>query len=355
MAAGVKAALLFLKGEYCEQVELAALDGTRLFIPVKKVMRTPGGARAEIIKDAGDDPDITQGVSVYTTIRLRPDQKEIIFHGGRGIGYVTKPGLSAPVGGPAINPGPRQMVRQVVDELLGPQAGLEVIVAIPAGLQLAKRTLNPLLGIRDGISVIGTTGVLRPMSEESFKNSLVVQLDVARAAGYHRVVFVPGKIGADIAVNVCGLPMGAVIQISNFVGFMLEAAVHHGIRQVLFVGHPGKLLKVAAGVFHTHNRVADARMETLAAYAAAEGMPSAGVRRILSAATTEEAMPVIAEYGLERVYRILAERVSQRAVRYVFHDLYVGTVFATLQGKILGMDHEAEDIGEAFHWNIKSL
>lgn len=353
MAAGVKAGLLFLQGEYCESLQLEALDGTLLKIPVKAVMAVEGGVQAEIIKDAGDDPDITNGVSVFTTVRLLPDGAGIHFKAGDGIGTVTKPGLSVPAGEPSINPGPRQLVKNVVQKLLGDTAGCEVEVSIPAGTELAKRTLNPILGVVGGISVIGTTGVVRPMSEEGFKNSLVPQIDVAKAAGFESLIFVPGKIGENIALQ-CGLPKAAVVQTSNFIGFMLEAAAEREIKRVMLLGHLGKLAKVAAGVFYTHNRIGDGRLEAMAAYSAALGMPAAGVRRILAATTTEDAMPVIEEYNLLQVYTVLAERASLRAERYVFGDMQIGTVMATLRGKILGMDAHAREIGRDLHWNIKS-
>lgn len=351
-AAGVKACILFLRGEYCEKVDLLALDGTPLSIPIKDVCRSEQGARAEVVKFSGDDPDITNGVSVFTEVCRLPEGSGISFRAGEGIGHVTKPGLSVPVGEPSINPGPRQLIRNVAEELLGKDVGLEVTISIPAGKELAKRTLNPVLGIEGGISVIGTTGVLRPMSEEGFKNSLVPQIDVAKALGFSSQVFVPGKIGERIALGF-GLPWEAIVQTSNFIGFMLEKAAERDVKSVLLFGHPGKLAKVAAGVFYTHNRIGDARMEAMAAYSAAEGLPASGVRRILASATTEEALEVIEEAGLAgRVCKVLAERASLRAERYLFGKMDIGTVMVTLQGKLLGMDDRAMEIGEAMHWNI---
>ena len=209
-----------------------------------------------------------------------------------------------------------------------------------------------MLGVVGGISVIGTTGVLRPMSEEGFKNSLLPQIDVAKAAGYDTQIFVPGKIGENIAVKF-GLPREAIVQTSNFIGFMLDAAAERKIKSVLLFGHLGKLAKVAAGVFHTHNRVGDGRLEAMAAYAAAEGLPADGVRRVLAATTTEDAMPIIEEYGMTKVYDILAERASLRSERHVFGELSVGTVMVTLKGELLGMDERAREIGRGFHWNIE--
>lgn len=377
VAAGAKAAALYLLGGLVDDVvEITALDGTRLTIPVKKIERLadsqlPDGesvVRAEIVKDAGDDPDITNGTSVFVSLTMVASDslehglkavpghsvrhENILFEAGEGIGHATRPGLSLAVGEPAINPGPRQLVYNSLLEVWGRPRPCKVRIDIPGGRELAKKTLNPVLGIEGGISVIGTTGVLRPMSEEAFKESLVPQIKVAMAAGFTTQIFVPGKIGERIAVS-WGLPGAAMVQTSNFIGYMLEAAADMGLERILLFGHIGKLAKVAAGVFHTHNRVGDARLETLAAYSASLGMPSEGVERILAAVTTEEALPVIAGYGLEGVYERIAARASYRAERLIFNKVQVGTVLVTLQGELLGMDDTARKIGGDFGWNIK--
>lgn len=376
VAAGAKAAALYMQGSLtADAVEITALDGTRLLIPIKKIERLdddrlPEGAlppviRAEVVKDAGDDPDITNGTSVFVTLTLARSEDDlkavpgvsvrhenILFEAGEGIGHATKPGLSLSVGEPAINPGPRQLVHNSLLEAFGSPRPCRVRIDIPAGRELAKKTLNPVLGIEGGISIIGTTGVLRPMSEEAFKESLVPQIKVARAAGFDTQIFVPGKIGERIAAS-WGLPEAGMVQTSNFIGYMLEAAAEIGLKRILLFGHIGKLAKVAAGVFHTHNRVGDARLEVLAAYSGAMGMPGEGIERILGAVTTEEALPVIGEYGLEKVYEVIAARASYRAERLIFNKVQVGTVLVTLQGELLGMDDRAREIGGDFGWNIK--
>lgn len=364
LAAGAKAGVMIMQGEDPgDRVDIVALDGTPLQIPIASVELLAHGVKVEIIKDAGDDPDITNGTSVFITFSFLTQEQlqpvygqsilyqQILFEAGQGIGHATKPGLSLAVGEPAINPGPRQLVYNSIKDIIGDKACL-VRVDIPAGTELATKTLNPVLGIEGGISVIGTTGVLRPMSEEAFKNSLVPQIEVAKAAGFTTQIFVPGKIGERIATS-WGLPTEAMVQTSNFIGFMLEAGADHGLERILLFGHIGKLAKVAAGVFHTHNRVGDARLEVLAAYSAAQGMPAEGVQRILQAVTTEEALPVIEEYGLQSVYQVIAARASYRAERLLFNRLQVGTVLVTLQGKLLGMDEKAKEIGRDFGWQIK--
>lgn len=345
-AAGVKASLLYEQGEEWDTIKLRALDGTELVIPVKNIVQDDRGLTAEVVKFSGDDPDITNGVSVFTTIRHLPGaEAEVAFRAGEGIGTVTKPGLSVPVGEPSINPGPRQLIRNAVADVLGTdKVPLEVTISIPAGVELAKQTLNPILGVEGGISVIGTTGVLRPMSEEGFKNSLVPQIDVAKAAGYEDLIFVPGKIGERLA-KAWQLPEAAMVQTSNFIGFMLEAAQQRGIKRVLLFGHIGKLIKVAAGCFYTHNRIADGRLETMAAYGAAAGLTTQQVQAVLGANTTEDALAVLEQAGLrDEVCQALAARASARAQRYLFQKMQVGTVLVTLTGELLGMDAAAREI-----------
>ena len=349
-AAGVKAALLYAQGREWQTVTLLALDGTLLTIPVRDVHKTELGLQAEVIKESGDDPDITNGVSVFTTVRLRGDTAPMSFAAGEGIGTVTKPGLSVPVGEPSINPGPRKLMRRAAEDVIGTSAGLAVTISIPAGRELAKKTLNPVLGIEGGISVIGTTGVLRPMSEEGFKNSLVPQIDVALAAGCHDLVFVPGKIGERLALS-WGLPREAIVETSNFIGFLLEAAADRQVSRVLLLGHIGKLVKVAAGIFYTHNRIADARLETIAAYSAAAGLGCQEVQRILASNTTEDALQVLRQSGrLPEVCEMLAVRAGQRAERDLFGRMQVGVAMMTMTGELLGMNETARAIGRDYGW-----
>ncbi|MBR2774369.1 MAG: cobalamin biosynthesis protein CbiD [Selenomonadaceae bacterium] len=335
-AAGVKSALILLTtGKIVSEVEITALDGTILKIPIKSVEKiSDDKISAEVVKFSGDDPDITNGVSVFTTIR-QISGNEIIFKAGIGVGHVTKAGMQLKIGEPAINPKPRELIRNVAAEF--DISGLEVEISIPEGVELAKKTLNPVLGIEGGLSIIGTTGILRPMSEEAFKNSLIPQIDVAKAAGFDELVFVPGKIGENIAKKL-GFKDGAIVQTSNFIGFMLEAASERQIKKIILCGHIGKLIKVAAGIFHTHNRIADARLETLAAYSAAEGLPAKEIQKILDANTTEDAAQIISANNLEHVYKKIATQASLRAERYVFGKLKVKTILVDFAGNILGSD-----------------
>lgn len=351
-AAGVKAALLFSLGQSCAEVKIISLDKREMLIPIKSIEQNDNVVKVEVVKDSGDDPDITNGATVVTEVRFLPGERWLKILGGAGVGKITKPGLALPVGEYAINPGPRKLIAHAVAEIWGDDnhTGLMVTISVPGGEELARRTLNPSLGIVGGISIIGTTGVLRPMSEDAFKNSLLPQIDVAVAQGRETLIMVPGKIGENIAVSY-GLPREAIVQMSNFVGFMLEGAAERGVKRVLLCGHLGKLSKVAAGVFHTHNRMADARMETLAAHGAALGLPAPQVRQMLNCVTTEEALGVISDENLKKsLCAAIAAKASERAEKYVFGRLKVGTMLVTLKGELLAFDAKAGEMGRDLGW-----
>lgn len=350
-AAAVKAAILAWQGQYPESVEVVSPQRQPIKVSICASKATASGGLASVIKDAGDDPDITNGTEIKAEVEIT-DETGLLIKAGQGVGVVTKPGLSVPVGEPAINPGPREMIIRAAGDVLPAGKGAVITIAIPAGEQLAKKTLNPILGITGGLSIIGTTGIVEPMSEEAFKSSLRPQISVIKALGYESIIFVPGKIGQDIACR-SGLPGAAIAQTSNFIGYMLESAVSFGMKNVLIFGHLGKVVKIAAGIFHTHNRIADARLETIAAYLAAAGAPQKMIQAVLECTTTEAAAEIIKEYQYTAVYRTLAQRASVRAERYTFGEIKVGTVIVTLQGEILGMDEEAERIGAELGWHIK--
>jgi len=350
-AAAAKAAVLALVGnEQPESVEVVLPGGEILPVVIAWVSRRDDllSCRAAVIKDGGDDPDITHGLEIVAEVKFIPSG--FILHGGNGVGRVTKPGLQIPVGDAAINPVPRMMIEDAVKTVLPEGQGVEVTIHVPGGEQAAQRTLNPKLGIVGGISILGTSGIVKPMSEEAFKNSLTPQIDVAVAHGYNTLVLTPGRIGEKVAVEKYSLPSQAVVQMSNFVGFMLEACVTRGIKKVLLWGHHSKLAKVAGGTFDTHNRVGDGRLEVLAAHAALAGADSGIVQDILLANTADEAAGVILRNRLEQVFNSVALRASQRAKDYVYQQLEVGTVLVTMEGTILGLDGQARVIGGELGW-----
>lgn len=343
-AGSAKAACLVLKGlPVGEKIEIPLPNGERLSLPLQSTEKDSSWGKAAIIKDAGDDPDVTHGLEIRARVRILSDQGEIHLSGGKGVGVVTKKGLQVPVGESSINPVPQQMIRKAIREVF-PQEEIEVVIEVPDGERIALQTLNPRLGIIGGISILGTTGIVRPMSEEAFKNSILPELDQAIAYGHQTIVLTPGHYGFRTATERLGIPAEAIIQMSNFVGFLLEEAAYRKIENVILFGHIGKLLKVAGGIFHTHNHVADARMEILVAHAALHGVPLDRLKSIAEFPTAEGAATELIETGEQGLLHELAHLASKRAMEHVQGRLRVGTVLTLLNGSFVGWDETAK------HW-----
>lgn len=341
-AAALAAALLIFKGEASSQVTVYNPAGAPIEIPVKSVQPFNTGARAVVVKDGGDDPDATHGLDIV--VDVYPTSGGISFKRGRGIGLVTKPGLQIAVGEPAINPVPRRMIADALGRVLPGGTGADVVISVPGGEDVALRTLNPRLGIAGGISILGTTGIVRPMSEEAFKDSLAPLVKMAAALGHRRLVLTPGRMGQRMASEY-GFPDEAVVEMSNFVGFMLDCCSRSGISEVLLWGHIGKLVKVAAGIFHTHSRVADGRREVIAAHAALQGAGREVIEEIMNANTLEGLVAYFESKRLDFLFNLLAEKASCKAMEYVKGTIKVGTVMLSMDGRILGMDQGAGEIG----------
>jgi cobalt-precorrin-5B (C1)-methyltransferase len=341
-AAAAKAALLALLDHPVDRVGVPSPVGIRFEILVKESRRlNENTGEATVVKDAGDDIDATDKLAITAIVKLTDDGK-VSIRSGKGIGVVTKPGLPMPIGESAINPIPRRMIEESVKEVLPAGKGAEVTLNIPEGEKVAAKTLNSKLGIVGGLSVLGTTGVVKPLSMEACRRSLVPQIDVALSAGYERVFFVPGNIGERITKKLFKPPEDAIVQTGDFVGYMLDKAAEKGVKEILFLGHPGKLAKVAAGIFNTHHKVGDARNEVVAAYAGASGADAMLVNRILQANTTEEDITLLKQANLsEQVFNRIAERVSQRISERVQQKIKISVILVSLDGEVLGADANA--------------
>ena len=347
-AAATKAAIFKMAGQSLVEVMVTLPNGGQIAIPVR-IWRTDGGTYyAEIVKDGGDDPDITSGVIIRSVVKRQGNA--ISIKGGYGVGRVTKPGLPVAPGEAAINPVPRRMISQAIQE--SPiKNNLEIIIEVPQGLELAAQTLNPRLGIVDGISILGTSGIVEPMSNEAWQTSLVSQLQVIRAAGYTSVVLTPGRQGLSWGVA-HGIPEARIAETSNFIGFMLEQCVEKGFQAALLWGHYSKLVKIAAGNFNTHNKISDGRLETIAAITAICGGEADLIKRIFYANTTEEAVEYLTIKDLDRiVLNKAAERATERAMGRV-KGLLVGCILLDRGGQIRGNDDGAKKIIEAEQWQI---
>jgi len=285
------------------------------------------------VKDAGDDPDITNGIKIYATAR-KTGGNEVRLLTGEGIGVVTKPGLAAEVGKPAINPVPYKMIMQSIREVLPEGEGVEVTLSIPEGVEIAKKTFNPRLGIEGGISVLGTTGIVKPMSEDALKSSLELNLKQIAAQGHDKVIMAPGNYATKFLQTHFEYEEELLVQTSNYIGFMLEKAVKLHFKKVILVGHVGKLIKLAAGIFHTHSRVADARNEIMASHYLHYSDDAHTAKSLFQVNTTEEAADLIQDTGF---WGYMALKMKERAEAHVFNELDIEVVTFSNSKGLLGM------------------
>ena len=292
-----------------------------------------------VIKDAGDDPDITNGMEIQARVEVFAEAGEITYRAGEGVGTVTEPGLKIPVGEPAINPVPRQMIEEAVRRVIGDRAA-RVTVSIPGGAELARKTFNPRLGIVNGLSVLGTTGIVRPMSEEALKESLYEELKMRAAQGHEYVIFTFGNQGEE-AMRRC-FPGPPIVQVSNETGFMLDAALELGFKRILLGGHPGKLVKVSAGIMQTHSHTADGRREAIITQLALMGAPLPLIEAVYAGKTTDVAIAAIHQAGCDAVWDRLAEAARRYCELRVRGEMTVDIAFLDGQGALLGKSIKGE-------------
>ncbi|SHJ04996.1 cobalt-precorrin 5B C1-methyltransferase [Geosporobacter subterraneus DSM 17957] len=348
-AAAKAAAIMALEGQPIKRVQIDTPKGWNLELTIETWEIAEHRALCTIKKDGGDDPDNTHGMLIGASVEIT-DQPEILLKGGIGVGTVTKPGLQIPPGEPAINPVPRAMIQKEVSSVLPKGKGAVVTIFAPEGEAVAQKTFNPRLGIIGGISILGTTGIVEPMSEEAFKESLAIELKMAVQDGLDQVILVPGNHGRDLAYACYGISKDKVIKTSNFVGFMLEKCVEYGVRKVLMIGHIGKFVKLAAGIFHTHSKVADARIEILAGNLALLGAPQSLITELFDCVTTEAALSLIEDNGYESVYEILCDKAEEKSAQHVYNQLEVGVIMFSMDKRILGVGKKGKKMLEAFKY-----
>lgn len=278
---------------------------------------------------------MTRGIQIISEVTLTDDEGEVVITAGEGVGKVTKPGLQIPVGEYAINPVPRKMISQNVKKYLPQGRGAIVKIIIPEGKKLAPKTMNSRLGIVDGISVLGTTGIARPMSSKAYTDSLRVQIDVAIANDYYDLLFVPGNIGTRIAKERLIIDDDAIIEMSNFVGFMLEEADKTGqVNSITLFGHAGKLIKIAAGIFNTKQSVADARREIMTCYAGLVGASTDTLRDIFECITTEDVIKILDKENITiDVFELIADKIIELCE--LKFDIKFNVIIVKMDGEVL--------------------
>ncbi len=320
-----------------DQVKINTPIGN-LDIDIKSSLKlTDVHGRASVIKRSYHDPDVTRNLEIFADVKIT-DKTGIGITGGEGVGIVTKPGLQIPVGQPAINPIPQKMIKCNLQSLIPPDKGVDVIISVPGGEKVAAKTLNPRLGIVGGISILGTTGLARSMNLESYKKSFKCQLDVAVAENYNELVFVPGNIGDKIARNILDVDDDQIIQMGNLVGYMLYEANEANVEHLILLGHAGKIIKIAAGIFNTEHRIADGRREVITTHAALQNASAILINQIYHSNTTEEMINLLDEVNLViTVFNSIAEAVKDRC-QDKYHGL-LDVVIVKMDGTVLNSNH----------------
>ncbi|NTU88552.1 MAG: cobalamin biosynthesis protein CbiD [Actinobacteria bacterium] len=378
-AAACASAYYLLCHEVLSEVRVETPEGIQLLIDVENqgdpritLDASCGAMWFRVRKDAGADPDITDGIAVYALVEhfdgsggdcvdegdgparapfeMGTDGITSWLVGGLGVGKVTLPGLKVPVGEPAINPGPRSMIASALTEV-GVDFPVRVTVAIPDGVALAERTFNPRLGIVGGISVLGTTGFVRPMSAQALLDALDAELDVRLFEPDRPIALAFGASGEKVFSERYGVDAGRLMQMSNYVGHVFDGAVARGAYHILMGGHPGKMTKVSAGSMNTHSSMVDARSEVLVAHAALAGAGEDILAELWVATTTQAAIEIIREAGLSAIWDSIAQRaadvLSARAYRMAGRRPIVACVMFGNDGDILGASADLRPVLES--------
>lgn len=353
-AAAKAAAYMLLSGQEISQVNLMTPKQILLQLEIMHPFYREDRAGCAIRKDGGDDPDVTNGILICAEVSRAEDCPEsgterILIDGGTGVGRVTKPGLEQPVGAAAINQVPRQMIRENVEEVcrrFGYEGRLRVVISVPEGAILAAKTFNPRLGIMGGISILGTSGIVEPMSEQALIDTIRVEIRQKLANGMKYLLIVPGNYGIDFLQQYGhGLRLEDAVKCSNFVGEALDAAVEFGAEGVLLIGHIGKFVKLAGGIMNTHSHNADARMELLTVHAALLGAPVELLQKMMECVTTDDALGCLKETGLlEAVMDRLMEKMEFYVDQRVQNQLELGVItFSKVYG-ILGQTGKVPEL-----------
>ena len=335
---------LLLTGRAPERLSLHTPKGLTVEVEPALCRMEDRAALCAVRKDAGDDPDVTDGLLIF--VRAERTERGILIDGGEGVGRVTRPGLDQSVGAAAINRVPREMIRAAAEACcaeLGYGGGLSLTVSVPGGEEIAKRTFNPQLGIEGGISILGTSGIVEPMSERAIVDTVCIEIRQAAALGAKRLVLTPGNYGLDyLRRELPALNALPCVKCSNYLGDAIDAAVLEGFEEVLLVGHVGKLVKLAGGIFNTHSRVADCRTELITAHAALCGAGTETCRALMKQVSADACLDVLDAAGLRQpVTESLLDAIRQRLDRRSGGALRIGALLFSNEHGLLGMTEEA--------------
>lgn len=347
-AAATKAAVrMLLSGNEVHNISLITPNQTELYLEIEDISRTKTWVSCAVRKDSGDDPDVTNGIYIYARVEKKLGN-EIILDGGSGVGRVTKKGLEQDIGQAAINKIPREMILKETKEQCDKyeyKQGLSIVISVPGGEEIAKKTFNPRLGIEGGISILGTTGIVEPMSEKALTDTIFLEMKMLKTNGIDWCYVVPGNYGIDFLKDSLEFDVDLAVKYSNYVGDVIDDAVNLDMKGILFVGHIGKLVKVAAGVMNTHSRQADCRMEVLSTHAALCGAGREVIYQLMNCITTTEAVEILKrENILEAVMHSVMERVDFYLQNRAGEALRIGAIIFSKEDGILGKTEQVDEL-----------
>ncbi len=349
-AAAGAAALFLLTGEKQAAARVELPSGDIAVLEVDSITNDENTATCSVIKDGGDDPDATHGMQIFSCVEKT--EKGINLDGGEGIGRATKTGLPIKVGEAAINPVPRRMIEKNLRDAMANTSysgGIKCTIFAPEGVERAKKTFNSRLGIEGGISILGTTGIVWPMSEEALIKT--IQLEITQKKENDVLLLVPGHYGARFLNNTWGIDESEAVLCSNYIGEAIDYAAYEKCKRILLVGHVGKLVKIAAGVMQTHSKTADTRAEIYASHAAMQGADANTVMKLFSASTTDDMHDILkrelGEAKLNTVYESICERIHFHLNARAYGEIEIGfMVFSDVNGLLMKTDNADEMIEE---------
>lgn len=345
-AAATAATQMLITGDIVASVRITLPSGDTADFEIDHIDRREDQVSCAVTKDGGDDPDATHGAKIFAKVSLA--EKGIHLNGGKGVGKVTAKGLQCAVGEPAINPVPRKMIienAQRIMEKYQITTGLEIEISVPGGEEIAKKTYNPRLGIIDGISILGTTGIVDPMSEKALVDTIKAVVDKQYAEDPVNILIAPGNYGRDFCKEYLGLDIERAVPVSNYIGEALDYIRYKGFRRILFVGHTGKLIKIAAGVMNTHSAYADCRMEVIGVHSALCGADRETVEKIMTCITTDQAFDLIKDKSYyEEVKNRILEKVLYHLNFRLKGEAQIETIMFTTDRTHIIKSPKAEDM-----------
>lgn len=347
-AASAGAARMLLSGKVIENITVITPSGNSVTVGLTDIKKENDYVSCAVQKDSGDDPDVTDKILVYSTVSY--EKSGITVDGGEGVGRVTKKGLKQQIGEAAINPVPWKMIEEQLKTAAADYSydgGLKAVISVPMGTQIAKKTFNPRLGIEGGISILGTTGIVEPMSEQALIDTISVELDVRKAQNEEFVIVTPGNYGQDFLRDNLGIAVDKCVKCSNFIGDTIDMCIEKGFKSMLLVGHIGKISKLGCTIYNTHSRYADGRMEAFALCAALSGAEREVLENILGCITTDAALEILKKESIfDETIKMLGKRIDRSLKLRAKGSIEIGMITFSEEYGILCKTENADNMLE---------